>query len=132
MCRKKPHKWYNACGIVQNMKKRILGYYNRIQTLLEEDNPETDWDLILQEHLVQVGFFQHERLIHLIVTVLFSLALFMDMIMMYISFNLSVILLGAALLILLVPYIMHYYLLENTVQKMYAQYDKIWAKVNRK
>lgn len=114
------------------MKKRILGYYNRIQTLLEEDNPETDWDLILKEHLVQVGFFQHERLIHLIVTVLFSLALFMDMIMMYISFNLSVIILGAALLILLVPYIMHYYLLENTVQKMYGQYDKIWAKVRKK
>lgn len=114
------------------MKKRILGYYNHIQKLLEEDSPETDWDLILKEHLVQVGFFQHERLIHLIVTVLFSLALFMDMIMMYISFNLSVIILGAALLILLVPYIMHYYLLENTVQKMYAQYDKIWAKVNRR
>ena len=27
----------------------------------------------LQEHLVQVGFFQHERLIHLIVTVTFAL-----------------------------------------------------------
>ncbi|MFQ8981070.1 MAG: hypothetical protein ACLR6I_11570 [Waltera sp.] len=27
----------------------------------------------LQEHLVQVGFFQHERLIHLIITVTFAL-----------------------------------------------------------
>ena len=27
----------------------------------------------LKEHLVQVGFFQHERLIHLIVTVTFAL-----------------------------------------------------------
>ena len=31
----------------------------------------------------------------------------------------------AALLVLLIPYIAHYYLLENGVQKMYQQYDKI-------
>lgn len=110
------------------MKKRILGYYNRIQKLLEEDSPETDWKKVLEEHLVQVGFFQHERLIHLIVTVLFSLALFMDLIMMYINLNVSVVLLGIGILILLVPYIMHYYLLENTVQKMYEQYDRILTK----
>lgn len=110
------------------MKKRILGYYNRIQKLLEEDSPETDWKKVLEEHLVQVGFFQHERLIHLIVTVLFSLALFMDLIMIYINLNVSVVLLGIGILILLVPYIMHYYLLENTVQKMYEQYDRILAK----
>lgn len=28
-------------------------------------------------------------------------------------------------LVLLVPYIMHYYTLENEVQKMYTQYDEI-------
>lgn len=113
------------------MKKRILDYYNRIQKLLEEDSPDTDWNLVLKEHLVQVQFFQHERLIHLIVTMLFALALFMVMIMMYINFNVSVVLLGLAILVLLVPYIMHYYLLENTTQKMYDQYDKIWEKVKK-
>lgn len=30
-----------------------------------------------------------------------------------------------ALLILLVPYIMHYYVLENSVQYMYEQYDEM-------
>ena len=30
--------------------------------------------------------------------------------------------------ILLVPYIKHYYLLENEVQKMYKQYDMICEK----
>ena len=29
------------------------------------------------------------------------------------------------LLVLLVPYIFHYYTLENETQKMYAQYDEI-------
>ena len=35
----------------------------------------------------------------------------------------------AGLLILLVPYIMHYYFLENSVQKMYDQFDKIYEHV---
>ena len=61
----------------------------------------------LKEHLVQVGFFQHERLIHLIVTVTFAL---LEML---------------AILILLIPYIRHYYILENEVQKMYGQYDRM-------
>ena len=34
----------------------------------------------------------------------------------------------AALLMLLVPYVRHYYILENEVQKMYAQYDIIIKK----
>ena len=33
------------------------------------------------------------------------------------------------LLVLLVPYIMHYYLLENETQKMYEQYDKILKRI---
>jgi hypothetical protein len=39
------------------------------------------------------------------------------------------ILLFAAILVLLIPYIMHYYLLENGVQKMYRQYDEMLRRV---
>jgi hypothetical protein len=34
-----------------------------------------------------------------------------------------------ALLILLIPYIRHYYLLENGVQKMYKQYDEMLKRI---
>lgn len=34
------------------------------------------------------------------------------------------------LLVLLIPYIRHYYILENEVQKMYGQYDKIWERIH--
>ena len=44
------------------------------------------------------------------------------------SFTLGVGLLAIALLILLIPYIRHYYILENEVQKMYGQYDKMVEK----
>ena len=79
----------------------------------------------LKEHLVQVGFFQHERLIHLIVTVTFALLEMLAIVLSVISDSLFTLLLPIVILILLIPYIRHYYILENEVQKMYAQYDRM-------
>lgn len=79
----------------------------------------------LQEHLVQVGFFQHERLIHLIVTVTFALLEMLAIVLSVISDSLFTLVLPVVILILLVPYIHHYYILENEVQKMYVQYDRM-------
>lgn len=79
----------------------------------------------LEEHLVQVGFFQHERLIHLIVTVTFALLELLAIVLSMISDSLFTLLLPVVILILLVPYIRHYYILENEVQKMYVQYDRM-------
>ena len=79
----------------------------------------------LKEHLTQIGFFQHERLIHLIVTVTFALLEMLAILLSVIADSLFSILLPVVILILLVPYIRHYYILENEVQKMYVQYDRI-------
>ena len=79
----------------------------------------------LQGHLVQVGFFQHERLIHLIVTVTFALLEMLAIVLSVISDSLFTLLLPVVILILLIPYIRHYYILENEVQKMYVQYDRM-------
>ena len=79
----------------------------------------------LKEHLVQVGFFQHERLIHLIVTVTFALLEMLAIVLSVISDSLFTLLLPIVILILLIPYIRHYYILENEVQKMYGQYDRM-------
>lgn len=74
---------------------------------------------------MQIGFFQHERLIHLIVTVTFALLTVISFGIMLLSGFLPVIGLTVLLLVLLIPYIGHYYTLENEVQKMYKQYDEI-------
>lgn len=111
------------------MKKRILDYKKRLDSLISEDSPETNWKKVMEEHLVQISFFQHERLIHLIVTVLFAL---MTMITIAIGIIADYPYMFAgtlALLILLIPYISHYYLLENEVQHMYEQYDFINKKI---
>mgnify|MGYP001068216771 FL=1 len=108
------------------MEKRILSYRKYIDELLQQTN--VDWTAVIREHLIQVAFFQHERLIHLIVTVSFA---FLEVVVIGLcvaAFTLGVGLLAIALLVLLVPYVRHYYILENEVQKMYVQYDKLVEK----
>ena len=117
------------------MEKRILSYRKRIDELLQQE--DDNWEKILEEHLTQVAFFQHERLIHLIVTVLFAVLEIMSILGTVIlaameSGNIAMSLLTILLLILLIPYIRHYYILENEVQKMYVQYDKLLEKIEEK
>lgn len=110
------------------MEKRILSYRKYIDELLQTEEGNIDWQKISAEHLVQIGFFQHERLIHLIVTVTFALLEMMSICMTLVSFSLFLGLLTLLLLVLLIPYIRHYYILENEVQKMYGQYDRMLEK----
>lgn len=107
------------------MKKRIKNYLNCIDTLLNENSADTDWQAVTEEHLVQVSFFQHERLVHLIVTVVFGLLTVMSVGIVLMTHCLSLLALTVLLCVLLIPYIFHYYLLENGVQRMYAQYDEL-------
>lgn len=115
------------------MEKRILTYRKYMDELLLRE--DADWERIREEHLVQIGFFQHERLIHLIVTVIFALLTVFSIGMAFLLMAqgtegaLSWLLVVAAFLILLIPYVRHYYILENEVQKMYRQYDEIAAKL---
>ena len=113
------------------MKSRIIGYRMKIDTLLAQPPEDVQWEPILQEHLTQVSFFQHERLVHLIVTVTFAILTMMALAVYCIAEYIPVLALIALLLVLLVPYIGHYYTLENEVQKMYRQYDEILRRIKR-
>ena len=111
------------------MKKRILSYRNRIDEIIEKDSPDTDWKDLMEEHLKQIEFFQHERLIHLMVTLTFALLAILSLILAYVSTQIATFALFFVILILLIPYIKHYYLMENKCQEMLKQYDEIWKKV---
>lgn len=112
------------------MEQRILNYRKYIDGLLSQD--DLDWDAVIREHLIQISFFQHERLVHLIVTVTFALLEVIVIALSVTAFTIAVGLLAIALLVLLIPYIRHYYILENEVQKMYGQYDRMVEKRDRK
>ena len=111
------------------MKNRILRYMEYVDNILEKNETGLSYEEILQEHMVQIQFFSHERLIHLLVTITFALLTFGTFFLLVLSFSPGVVCLFIALLVLLVPYIMHYYLLENGVQKMYQQYDGLLRRI---
>lgn len=113
------------------MKSQIQVYNNFIENKLKEDNTNEEWDKISEDYLVKINFYQHERLIHLIVTALFALMETIVITATVITESIGLMVLCAAILILLIPYVAHYYFLENTVQKMYLIYDKINERIKR-
>ena len=52
------------------MKKYLYNYIENIDSKIKENNIS---EKIKKEHLVKINFFQHERLIHLIVTISFAI-----------------------------------------------------------
>lgn len=112
------------------MEKRIKSYRRYMDNLIEklqQDGKLQDMDIeaLKKEHLTQISFFCHERLVHLIVTIVFVLLEMLSLMLVVLSAEIYTMLLTVVILILLIPYIRHYYILENEVQKMYGQYDKL-------
>ena len=111
------------------MAKRIKEYLAYVDKLLARD--DVDFDEEMRRHLVQIEFFMHERLIHLLVTILFAILTVGCCVTFVVTEKIQILLLAAALFVLLIPYIRHYYLLENSVQRMYDQYDKMMEKAGK-
>lgn len=107
------------------MRKKILNYKAQIDELLKNPPEDIDYAEEEQKHLIQIRFFMHERLVHEIIMVLFALCTILVFVETVRTAEILFAILLVALLILLVPYIMHYYVLENSVQYMYEQYDEM-------
>lgn len=78
---------------------------------------------------VKIGFLQHERLVHLIVTALIAVLLFISIAAYVLDGGLVLLPVIILLICLEVPYIAHYYFLENTCQELYTVYDAICRKI---
>lgn len=104
------------------MTREIRQYLAFILALLARDDLATDWRKTERELLIRIGFYQHERLIHLLVMLAFAAFTAVALVLAVILQTLLFFVLAALLLILLIPYIGHYYFLENSVQKLYKQY----------
>ncbi len=106
------------------MKNYMKEYIKSIDELIEKKKID-NIDEVISEHLLKIGFYQHERLIHFLVTILFTLLSFFTLIYTINNVSIGFILLTIIFLCLLVPYIFHYYFLENSVQHMYDQHDEL-------
>lgn len=108
------------------MGSYITTYMKSVEAALDDDN--TDWEALKREHLVQIEFIQHERLIHLIVTVMCCLLLFIGLCVYFISNLISFLIVDGFLLILDFCYLIYYCFIENSTQKLYRLYNRICAK----
>ena len=93
------------------MKTQIKNYLNEINKYLSS-NTNKELETIIQNHLIKLSFFQHERLIHLLVTILFALLTMLSFIFLFINPTIPTALLTGLFFVLLIPYIFHYYFLE--------------------
>ncbi len=107
------------------MKKSIEEYVKKIDKDLESKRSDDYYHSLLREHLDKINFYQHERLIHLIVTISFAFLFITVFLYLLSNFSILLLFLSIMLLLLLIPYLLHYYFLENSVQRMYEQYDLI-------
>ena len=102
------------------MREYLGDYIKEIDKKIEEKNI-TEKDI--ENHLIKIEFFQHERLIHLLVTLAYGIFLFIS-VLIFTQIWIFVIVIYIALIFLLF-YVRHYFFLENNVQYLYKQYDKM-------
>ena len=110
------------------MKKYLYDYIKNIDLILKE-NKKVDYKKLKEEHLIKIKFFQHERLIHLIVTLFYTLFTFIVFSCIKICLPFALIVL--IILIFLIFYVIHYFRLENGVQYLYKQYDLINERIKK-
>ena len=119
------------------MKKYVLETMSAVQKYIDEEMksaPEEKTKEMLSEFETKVSYYQHERLIHLLVTLAFATWLLFEIYCLFVlptEFLIAGILLVLILFGLTVGYVMHYYFLENSVQKMYHMRDEIRSFLNK-
>ena len=78
-----------------------------------------------------IAYFQHERLIHLIVTVTFAILLMLCTMTFLAIPSVAMLALLFVFFIMTAAYVRHYYILENTVQAFYKAYDEMEKKAGK-
>ena len=101
------------------MTDYLKEYTGEIEKKLKDDDQKTDWHVVLANHRVQIDFLQHERLIHLLVTLTFGILFCLFVVVMLIWQIMMLLGVLVLITILLIGYLWHYFKLENGVQKLY-------------
>ena len=107
------------------MTKQIRAYLAVLEEFFSAEHSEEELLKMRAELLQRIAFYQHERLIHLIVTMSFGVFFMLSLIMYLTQGGIGLLLLTVIFLVMLAAYIKHYYFLENSVQKMYLYYYKV-------
>ena len=114
------------------MGNKLRAYISSLYEFIENEEDAGDLEHFKLELIREIQFWQHERLVHLIVTFLFAVATLSVLLVLVFCASLALLILFIMLLVLLVPYIKHYFILENGVQTLYVIYEEISRRNNEK
>lgn len=103
-------------------------YDLKIKGVLSDKKDSTNWKDVLKYHKHMISIIQHERLIHLLVTIFVGIVFMAAFFTTIITQIPSLLLLDIPLLALFVGYLFHYRFLENTTQNWYKLENQIIEK----
>ncbi|GIW69880.1 MAG: hypothetical protein KatS3mg101_0627 [Patescibacteria group bacterium] len=101
------------------MDKKIENHEKFIKEILGKIESNSDLQYLSRFHRKMMQHFQAERLVHLIITMFWALFTLIMTIAAIVTENTLFYILAIILIVLLVPYIIHYYKVENGVQRLY-------------
>ncbi len=104
-------------------------HVKRVDSFLDEEHSVNEINEVMDEHMTKIGFFQHERWLHFCATMLFAVLDIVMLVVYFFTVDCFAALLVFLFTVLLVPYVFHYYFLENSLQRMYVQYDLLKKKM---
>lgn len=100
-------------------------YDLKIKGILSGSSKDINWKSVLKYHQLMISRIQHERLIHLLVTIFVGIAMTLASLLIILTGSSTLLLLDIPLLMLFVGYLFHYRFLENTTQNWYKIEDQI-------
>lgn len=90
-----------------------------IKKELKRAHNDAGWRDLSDYHYRQIQNFQHERLIHLLVTLTYALANLIALAITLAAPSVGAVILNIILLVMLACYVWHYFALENGIAQLY-------------
>lgn len=100
-------------------------YDIKIKKILSAKASDTDWKNVLENHKEMIAKIQHERLIHLLVTIFVGIVMSASAFITILTQKTDLLIFCIPLIFLFVAYLFHYRFLENTTQNWYLLEEEI-------
>ena len=113
--KRKIRKFSKAIGVIEILKN----HEKLIKRELDSRKGKAELKSLLEYHQNQVRNFQHERIVHLLVTLTFGLATLISFGITLAFPYIGMLILDIIFFVMLAFYIKHYFVLENGVQRLY-------------
>ena len=110
---------------VDHMINYMRRHERYVREMLEKNPSEEARADLLAHHAEQIQWMQHERLVHLLTMLFVCLFTLLTWGFTFIRPAIACFILSALFSILTIAYIIHYYRLENGIQKWYELSDQI-------